>query len=109
MLAQWSACHIGTNMPMRLCANIPQAPAGGGPFIVSGERLPDMVASLNQVSNVCRAVANTCIAVGGVLIAVKAAQGALLLWRRHKHRCACALKVVIIHCSTYRQLHQRVH
>ena len=78
-----------------------QAPAkGGAPFIVSSQRLPEMVASLNRVSKACRTVANVCIGVGAVLVAVKAVQGALLLWQRRKHRCASLCKGSMVHhCS----------
>ena len=65
-----------------------QAPEGGGPFLVSGERLPEMVASLNRVSTACKVVANLFIGVGSVLIAIKAVRGALSLWQRRKRRRA---------------------
>lgn len=65
-----------------------QAPAKGSPFIVSTQRLPEMVAGLNRVSTACKALANVCIGVGTVLVVWKAVEGGLLLWRRRKHRCA---------------------
>jgi hypothetical protein len=63
-----------------------QAPAKGAPFIVSTEGLPEMVAKLNRVSTVFKAIANGCIAAGVVLVVWRVVDKGRLLWRRRKHR-----------------------
>jgi hypothetical protein len=65
-----------------------QAPKDGGPFILSYEKLPEIVASLNRVSRTCKIVANCFIGVGTVLITIKAIQGACRFLHRRKLRSA---------------------
>lgn len=63
-----------------------QAPQGGGPFILSYEKLPEIIASLNRVSRTCKLVANCFIGVGTVLITIKVIQGACRFLHRRKMR-----------------------
>ncbi|CAL8467759.1 g7297 [Coccomyxa elongata] len=63
-----------------------QAPQGGGPFILSYEKLPEIIASLNRVSRTCKLVANCFIGVGTVLITIKVIQGACRFLHRRKIR-----------------------
>lgn len=65
-----------------------QAPKDGGPFILSYEKLPEIVASLNRVSRTCKLVANCFVGVGTVLITIKAIQGACRFLHRRKVRSA---------------------
>lgn len=59
--------------------------------MVSHEKLPQIISSLNGVANTCKLVANCCIGVGTLLIAVKAIQGARkYLHHRHVRWVICS-------------------
>jgi hypothetical protein len=63
-----------------------QAPRNGGPFVLSHEKLPQIVASLNSVAKACKLVANLCIGLGTVLITIKAIQGTRKYFRQRRFR-----------------------
>lgn len=85
-----------------------QAPKNGGPFILSFEKLPEIVASLNRVSRTCKLMANCFLGVGTVLITIKAIQGACRFLHRRKIRSAVfrqhlLLGAIPLHCHCYKE------
>ena len=67
-----------------------RAPKAGGPFVISRQALPDLVASLRATSASCSRAALVFTSLGAGLLLLSAAQYALRQWHLKTFRCAAS-------------------